>query len=212
MKTTNTLFRLSTSELYLSQRCALFSPFDRALNKTLSSKTVPRFCQPACTSRFETQRRHSRHCRLPRVQDGPVSHLGRSRRQKIARGIVSTRRSHPVSDLPPPRKAKSSQCARRDGVDEGDEDEDSPLPTNALFLAPPEAWTALLPEHIQDAFARMQGDWAHHRSAGMRNWRGGLVRTRVSLIWTWGVLRVCMLDSIFCFLLSLYVHSRIECV
>ncbi|TFK43861.1 TFIID-18kDa-domain-containing protein [Crucibulum laeve] len=56
------------------------------------------------------------------------------------------------------------------------------LPVNSLFLPPPEARTALRPEHIQDAFARMQGDWSHHRSAGMHNWRGGLVRTRVSLI------------------------------
>ncbi|EDR12226.1 uncharacterized protein LACBIDRAFT_246295 [Laccaria bicolor S238N-H82] len=53
---------------------------------------------------------------------------------------------------------------------------------NTLFLPPPEARTALRPEHIQDAFSRMQGDWAHRRSAGMHNWRGGLVRTRVSLI------------------------------
>ena len=66
--------------------------------------------------------------------------------------------------------------------------EDSPdrddytLPVCGLFLAPPEARTSLQPDHIQDAFARMQGDWSHHRSAGMTNWRGGLVRTRVSLI------------------------------
>ncbi|KAL0950128.1 hypothetical protein HGRIS_010124 [Hohenbuehelia grisea] len=63
-----------------------------------------------------------------------------------------------------------------------DRDGEAALPSCSLFLPPPEARTALCPEHIQDAFARMQGDWAHHRSAGMRNWRGGLVRTRVSLI------------------------------
>ncbi|KAI0774645.1 TFIID-domain-containing protein [Trametes elegans] len=61
-------------------------------------------------------------------------------------------------------------------------DTDQPLPTCSLFLPPPEARTALRPEHIQDAFARMQGDWAQRRSAGMRNWRGGLIRTTVSLI------------------------------
>lgn len=65
--------------------------------------------------------------------------------------------------------------------------EDSPEadyvpPSSSLFAPPPEARTALRPEHIQDAFARMQGDWAHLRSAGMRNWRGGLARTGVSLI------------------------------
>ncbi|KAI0364588.1 TFIID-18kDa-domain-containing protein [Pilatotrama ljubarskyi] len=63
-----------------------------------------------------------------------------------------------------------------------DHDADQPLPTCSLFLPPPEARTALRPEHIQDAFARMQGDWAQRRSAGMRNWRGGLIRTTVSLI------------------------------
>jgi len=73
--------------------------------------------------------------------------------------------------------------ARRDGGDDDDDDDDgAPLPASSLFLPPPEARTALQPEHIQDAFARMQGDWAHHRIAGMRNWRGGLIRTRVSLI------------------------------
>ena len=61
-------------------------------------------------------------------------------------------------------------------------DADQPLPVCGLFLPPPEARTALQPEHIQDAFARMQGDWAQRRSAGMRNHRGGLVRTTVSLI------------------------------
>ncbi|TFY63609.1 hypothetical protein EVJ58_g3161 [Rhodofomes roseus] len=66
--------------------------------------------------------------------------------------------------------------------DSPDRDNESPLPTCSLFLPPPEARTALRPEHIQDAFGRMQTDWAHRRSAGMRNWRGGLVRTTVSLI------------------------------
>lgn len=56
------------------------------------------------------------------------------------------------------------------------------LPSCSLFLPPPEARTPLRPEHIQDAFARMQADWSQRRSAGMRNWRGGLVRTSVSLI------------------------------
>ncbi|KAL1743113.1 transcription initiation factor IID, 18kD subunit-domain-containing protein [Schizophyllum fasciatum] len=61
-------------------------------------------------------------------------------------------------------------------------EDDTPLPVNTLFLPPPEARTALAPEHIQDAFSRMQTDWSHRRSAGMNNFRGGLVRTRVSLI------------------------------
>lgn len=55
-------------------------------------------------------------------------------------------------------------------------------PVSSLFLPPPEARTALRPEHIHDAFARMQADWSHLRSSGMRNWRGGLKRTGVSLI------------------------------
>jgi transcription initiation protein SPT3 len=63
-----------------------------------------------------------------------------------------------------------------------DRDTEYTLPASSLFLPPAEVKTALRPEHIQDAFSRMQGDWSHNRSAGMHNWRGGLVRTRVSLI------------------------------
>lgn len=79
-----------------------------------------------------------------------------------------------------PIAALDNNAKRRRGDD--DSDDDAPLPVSSLFLAPPEARTSLRPEHIQDAFSRMQGDWSHHRSAGMTNWRGGLVRTRVSLI------------------------------
>jgi len=61
-------------------------------------------------------------------------------------------------------------------------DEEYTLPSNSLFLPPPEARTPLRQEHIQDAFARMQAEWSDRRSAGLHNWRGGLVRTRVSLI------------------------------
>lgn len=70
---------------------------------------------------------------------------------------------------------------KRNRADEADEEEYT-MPVNSLFLPPPEARTALRPEHIQDAFARMQNEWSHRRSAGMHNWRGGLVRTRISLI------------------------------
>lgn len=72
--------------------------------------------------------------------------------------------------------------AKRLRREEEDEPEDSPLPVCSLFLPPSEERTSLRPEHIQDAFARMQNDWSMRRSAGMRNWRGGLVRTTVSLI------------------------------
>ncbi|KAF8806218.1 TFIID-18kDa-domain-containing protein [Phlegmacium glaucopus] len=74
----------------------------------------------------------------------------------------------------------STEKRRREGTP--DDEAEYTLPVNSLFLPPAEARTALRPEHIQDAFARMQGEWSHHRSAGMTNWRGGLVRTRVSLI------------------------------
>ncbi|KZP13452.1 TFIID-18kDa-domain-containing protein [Athelia psychrophila] len=87
---------------------------------------------------------------------------------------VGSKRKAPANPL------LDSNAKRRRAEDE-DED-DAPLPVSSLFLAPPEARTFLRPEHIQDAFSRMQGDWSHHRSAGMTNWRGGLVRTRVSLI------------------------------
>jgi transcription initiation protein SPT3 len=87
-----------------------------------------------------------------------------------------------------PRLTNTSLKRKRADGDTGDAerdaggDEDGGVIGCSLFLSPPEARGALRPEHIQDAFARMQGDWAHHRSAGMRNWRGGLIRTRVSLI------------------------------
>jgi transcription initiation protein SPT3 len=71
---------------------------------------------------------------------------------------------------------------KRRRADSPDEDVEYTLPVNTLFLPPPEARTALRPEHIQDAFSRMQGNWSHRRSAGIHNWRGGLVRTRISLI------------------------------
>ena len=73
----------------------------------------------------------------------------------------------------------SAEKRRREESPERDE---YTLPVNSLFLPPPEARTAIQPEHIQDAFSRMQGNWAHNRSAGMNNWRGGLVRTRVTVI------------------------------
>ncbi|KAK0206968.1 TFIID domain-containing protein [Desarmillaria ectypa] len=73
----------------------------------------------------------------------------------------------------------SAEKRRREEEEERDE---YTLPVNSLFLPPPEARIAIQPEHIQDAFSRMQGDWSHHRAAGMHNWRGGLVRTRVTLI------------------------------
>jgi len=92
---------------------------------------------------------------------------------------------HTTSPLLGKRKAGSGlggDAKRMRREDSPDQDTESPLPTCSLFLPPPEARTSLRPEHIQDAFARMQGDWAHRRSAGMRNWRGGLIRTTVSLI------------------------------
>lgn len=72
--------------------------------------------------------------------------------------------------------------AKRMRREESPDIDDTPLPSCSLFLAPPEQRTSLRPDHIQDAFARMQGDWAQRRSAGMRDWRGGLIRTTVSLI------------------------------
>lgn len=71
---------------------------------------------------------------------------------------------------------------KRRRADSPDDDVEYTMPVNTLFLPPPEARTALRPEHIQDAFSRMQGDWSHRRSAGIHNWRGGLVRTRINLI------------------------------
>ncbi|TFY73496.1 hypothetical protein EWM64_g10516 [Hericium alpestre] len=75
---------------------------------------------------------------------------------------------------------ESSNKRRRE--EPADDDSDTPLPVCSLFMPPPEACTPLRPEHIQDAFSRMQWDWSQSRTAGMRNWRGGLIRTSVGLI------------------------------
>ncbi|KAH6914694.1 transcription initiation factor IID, 18kD subunit-domain-containing protein [Coprinopsis sp. MPI-PUGE-AT-0042] len=83
------------------------------------------------------------------------------------------------------RKVGSSAlggAAEKRRREDSPDDEEYTLPVNSLFLPPPEARTALRPEHIQDAFSRMQAEWSHRRTAGMHNWRGGLVRTRISLI------------------------------
>jgi transcription initiation protein SPT3 len=78
--------------------------------------------------------------------------------------------------------ALGGMSEKRRREDSPDRDAEHALPVSSLFLPPPEARTALRPEHIHDAFSRMQNDWSHLRSAGMRNWRGGLVRTTVNLI------------------------------
>ena len=83
------------------------------------------------------------------------------------------------------RKAVSnveSGVSKRRREESSEKEADWTTPMSSLFLSPLEARTPLRPEHIQDAFARMQNDWSHHRSGGVRNWRGGLARTSVSLI------------------------------
>jgi transcription initiation protein SPT3 len=89
-----------------------------------------------------------------------------------------------TSSLPSssPLKRKRADGDTGDAERDEDGDDDTGVVGCSLFLPPPEARGALRPEHIQDAFARMQGDWSRRRSAGMRNWRGGLIRTRVTLI------------------------------
>jgi transcription initiation protein SPT3 len=89
--------------------------------------------------------------------------------QDLNPSSLGKRKNTSASDSPSKRRRSNSP------------DPDQPI-VSSLFLPPPEARTALRPEHIQDAFARNQRDWAHHRSAGLRNFRGGLVRTAVNLI------------------------------
>jgi transcription initiation protein SPT3 len=89
--------------------------------------------------------------------------------QDLTAAALGKRKNASASESPSKRRRSSSP------------DTDQPV-MSSLFLPPPEARTALRPEHIQDAFARNQRDWAHHRSAGLRNFKGGLVRTGVNLI------------------------------
>jgi transcription initiation protein SPT3 len=91
----------------------------------------------------------------------------------------------PTSGASPSMRA--SKRLRADGTELEDNMNEAPwggapTPTSSLFLAPPEARTPLTPQHIQDAFTRMQRDQSQIKRAGMRNWRGGLVRTRIGLI------------------------------
>lgn len=76
-----------------------------------------------------------------------------------------------------PSATDSPSKRRRSNSPESDQ-----LIHSSLFLPPLEARTALRPEHIQDAFARKQQNWSRRRLAGVRNFRGGLVRTNVNLI------------------------------
>ena len=95
------------------------------------------------------------------------------------------RDSHTTSPLLGKRKLNTGHdtASKRRREESPDDDDGGPaLPVCSLFMPPPEARTALLPEHIQDAFMRMQAEWSSTRNAGMRNWRGGLVRTTISLI------------------------------
>ena len=82
---------------------------------------------------------------------------------------------------------RASKRLRADGTELEDNMNEAPwggapTPISSLFLAPPEARTPLTQQHIQDAFTRMQRDQSQIKRAGMRNWRGGLVRTRIGLI------------------------------
>jgi len=54
-------------------------------------------------------------------------------------------------------------------------------PQSTLFLPPPEARSALRPEHVQEGFARMQRK-SQAKSAGLTNWKGGLNRSSITLI------------------------------
>lgn len=104
---------------------------------------------------------------------------------------LDVKRSHEESQLtasPLLGKRKVNNSAggpaekRRRGNNDSEDDVEYSLPASSLFLDPPGDRTQLRPEHIQDAFSRMQAEWSHRRSAGTKNWRGGLVRTKVSLI------------------------------
>lgn len=52
----------------------------------------------------------------------------------------------------------------------------------SLFAPPPSARQPLLPCHVLEAFAQIQRQQASSRVRGMRNFRGGLNRSRVALV------------------------------
>ena len=55
-------------------------------------------------------------------------------------------------------------------------------PTVSLFAPPPSARQALLPSHVLEAFAQIQRYTHSTRAGGMRNFRGGINRSRVALV------------------------------
>jgi transcription initiation protein SPT3 len=74
---------------------------------------------------------------------------------------------------------ENSSQEKANNNDESDKKDksESPEDNNGLFSLPSTEQTPLLPEHIHEAFRRLQ-----QLPQPLRNYRGGLVRTRVSLI------------------------------
>ncbi|KAG8715847.1 Transcription initiation protein spt3 [Ceratobasidium sp. 423] len=79
--------------------------------------------------------------------------------------ITGTKRKAPEATESSPGKRRRRSSSPESGGAWGS------VPGSFLFLPPPEARRALRPAHIQEAFAKMQRDWAHQRGSGMRNWR-----------------------------------------
>ena len=172
---------MSTSNIHLPERSVLVAPFIFAINRLYIAKRFREFLNlPA-------------HLDL-RASDDTTDIVGflafEMVRSLTLAGLAvkkSLEESYVREEYASPSIGKRKAAMGLGGPPEKRRREESPdeeytLPSNALFLPPPEARTPLRPEHIQDAFARMQAEWSHRRSAGVRNWRGGLVRTRVSLI------------------------------
>jgi len=66
----------------------------------------------------------------------------------------------------------------------------TPAASNAKPRAkspPPEPWKApptlpLLPAHLLTAYSRLQRDQVNKKAGGLKNWRGGVKRTKIALI------------------------------
>jgi len=118
------------------------------------------------------------------------------RRKRIGDGDSTERKKARVASpsLPEPAGlfsgARTADNEEEDVLSEGRSRPPSPppplaipeQPKSALFEDPKTENVPLIVGDIEGAFMSMQRDKAMMRLSGMRNWRGGLVRTRVGLI------------------------------
>jgi transcription initiation protein SPT3 len=85
-----------------------------------------------------------------------------------------------------PGQAEKMVSTPEANVEEDPTTKTTPAKTRAKS-PPPEPWKApptlpLLPAHLLTAYSRLQRNQATKKAGGLRNWRGGVKRTKIALI------------------------------